>query len=213
MFNLQQYMSDYVRVLRHLDAQSIERVAEALVGAWSAQRTVFFCGNGGSAASACHLAADLTKLTAPPHGARLRAIALTDAVSAISAIANDMDYEEIFAEQLRSFGQRHDVVIGLSTSGSSPNVLRAIEYGNSIGAVTVGITGSAGQKLQSLARHSIVIDSTSVQHVEDATMVAGHVLCLRVKEALAAIHLRSLLRPVASSQSAGAGPGFAASAQ
>jgi hypothetical protein len=80
-------------------------------------------------------------------------------------------------------------------------------------AVTVGITGSSGQKLQSLARYSIVIDSTSVQHVEDATMVAGHVLCLRVKEALAAIHLRSLLRPVASSSSTGSGPGFAASAQ
>ena len=206
MFNLQQYLTDYVRVLRHLDAVSIERVAEVLVGAWSAGRTVFLCGNGGSAASACHIAADLTKLTAPPHGARLRAVALTDSMSAISAIANDLAYEEVFAEQLRSFAQRHDVVIGLSTSGSSPNVLRAVDYANSIGAVTVGITGAGGKKLLETAHHAIVVDSTSVQQVEDATMVAGHVLCLRVKEAIDSLQLRSLLRPAVAAQGASQGP-------
>lgn len=212
MFNLQQYMSDYVRVLRHLDPVAIERVAEVLVGAWSAGHSVFLCGNGGSAASACHIAADLTKLTAPAHGPRLRAMALTDSMSAISAIANDIAYEQVFAEQLRSFAQRHDVVIGLSTSGSSPNVLRALEYANSIGAVTVGITGSGGARLQQLVRHAIVIDSTSVQHVEDATMVAGHLLCLRVKEAVDVVQLRSLLRPVAPAAAAGGAARSVASA-
>jgi D-sedoheptulose 7-phosphate isomerase len=206
MFNLQQYMSDYVRVLRHLDVGSIERVADVLVGAWGAGRTVFLCGNGGSAASACHIAADLTKLTAPAQGPRLRAMALNESMAALSAIANDLAYEDVFAEQLRSFAQRHDVVVGLSTSGSSPNVLRAVELANSIGAVTVGITGSAGARLRQLVRHAIVIDSTSVQHVEDATMVAGHVLCLRVKEAVDVLHLRSLLRPAVSGPPPGAAP-------
>lgn len=188
MFNLQDYLSDYLRVLRHLDETSIEHAAEMIVGAWTANRTVFLCGNGGSASSAGHLAADLTKLTAPPGGRRLRAVALTDSLSAISAIANDLAYDEVFAEQLRAFAQSGDVVIGLSTSGASPNVLKSIEYANSIGAVTIGITGKGGGSLKDRAQHAIVIESTSVQHVEDATMAAGHMLCLRVRDALAELH-------------------------
>jgi D-sedoheptulose 7-phosphate isomerase len=181
MFDHQEYLADYVRVLMHLDYEAIEPVVEAVAAAWLANRTVFVCGNGGSAATACHIAADLTKLTAPPVGARLRAVALTESLAAISAIANDLAYEEIFSEQLRAFAQSGDVVIGLSTSGSSPNVLRAVAYANTIGAFTIGVTGRNGHKLQALARHTIMVDSTSVQHVEDATMVAGHILCLQVK--------------------------------
>jgi D-sedoheptulose 7-phosphate isomerase len=190
--NLHTYLNAYASVLRDLDAASIARTTDMIVGAWTATRTVFLCGNGGSAASAGHLAADLTKLTAPPAGRRLRAVALTDSLSAISAIANDLAYEEIFAEQLRALGQRGDVVIGLSTSGASPNVLRAIEYANSIGALTIGITGSGGGRLGYLARHALIIGSTDVQHVEDATMVAGHLVCLQVRDALADLHQQTL---------------------
>jgi D-sedoheptulose 7-phosphate isomerase len=194
MFDQQKYLSDYVRVLMQLEHRSIERAVECIATAWANQRTVFLCGNGGSAASACHIAADLTKLTAPSVGPRLRAVALTESLSAISAIANDLAYEEIFAEQLRAFGQAGDVVIGLSTSGSSPNVLRAIEYANTIGAFTIGVTGRGGTKLRDAARHAIVVESTSVQHVEDATMVAGHILCLRVKAALQLLQLEAQRR-------------------
>lgn len=182
MFSLQEYLTSYIGVLRHLDGTAIERMAQAITGAWSHRRTVFFCGNGGSAASAIHLAADLAKLTAPASGPRLRVISLNENMSALSAVANDFDYAEVFAEQLRSLAQAGDVVVGLSTSGSSRNVLRAVEYANSIGACTIGITGRNGQPLVALARHALVIDSESVQHVEDATMVAGHVLCLRLRE-------------------------------
>lgn len=194
MFNSEQYIDEYVRVLRRLDSAMIERMAELLVGAWRTRTTVFLCGNGGSAASASHLATDLSKLTAPTHGPRLRAMALNESTSSISAIGNDIAYEDIFAEQLRTFGNRNDIVIGLSTSGSSPNVLRAVEYANSIGAVTLGITGQQGAKLQQVARHTLIVDSTSVQHVEDATMVAGHMLCLRVRHALSVLHIQSRLR-------------------
>jgi D-sedoheptulose 7-phosphate isomerase len=197
MLSLQQYMTDYVGVLRRLDGPSIERLAETLVGAWLADRTVFLCGNGGSAATAVHLAADLAKLTAPSKGRRLRAVALTENLSAVSAIANDFSYAEVFAEQLRTFAQAGDVVVGLSTSGSSANVLRALEYASSIGAATIGITGRGGHKLVDAARVSLVIDSLSVQHIEDATMVAGHVLCLRLKEVLERVALHPPRRPVA----------------
>jgi D-sedoheptulose 7-phosphate isomerase len=193
----QEYMTDYVGVLRRLDGPAIERIVETVAGAWLAERTVFLCGNGGSAASAIHLAADLAKLTAPSHGRRLRAVALNENASAISAIANDLCYSEIFAEQLRTFAQSGDVLLGLSTSGSSPNVLRAVDYANSIGVLTVGITGRGGQKLADLARQTLVIDSLSTQHVEDATMVAGHVLCLRVKEVIERVSRQPAKRPAA----------------
>jgi D-sedoheptulose 7-phosphate isomerase len=198
MFNTQQYITDYVRVLRRIDGASVERMAEIVVGAWSAGRTVFICGNGGSAASASHLATDLTKLTAFGQGPRLRAMALNESGSSISAIANDIAYEQVFAEQLRAFCQYHDVVIGLSTSGSSPNVLRAIEYANSVGAFTIGMTGRNGTKLQNLAFHTLMFDSTSVQHLEDATMAAGHMLCLRVKEAIQLLQLQGARRAMVS---------------
>ncbi len=185
VFNIGRYMTEYADVLSRLDVTTVERMAHVLFRTWKAARTVFCCGNGGSAASACHFMADLTKLTVPPRGPRLRAMALTESFSAISAIANDISYNDVFVEQLKPFLGRHDVVIGLSTSDSSPNVLRAIEFANSVGAITLAVTGRNGLPLQALAHHTLMVQSTSVQHVEDATMVGAHLLCLRTKDLIA----------------------------
>jgi D-sedoheptulose 7-phosphate isomerase len=160
-------------------------MARIILGAWRSNRTVFCCGNGGSASSASHFIMDLTKLTAPVAGPRLRALALTENLAAISAISNDIAYQEIFVEQLRPFLAANDVVLGFSTSGASPNVIRAIQHANAVGAITLGITGDRGGQLEALAQHTMVVSSTSVQHVEDATMVVAHLLCLRVKELIA----------------------------
>jgi D-sedoheptulose 7-phosphate isomerase len=182
VFNVRGYVQDYLEVLRQLDVTMVEKMARIILEAWRANRTVFCCGNGGSASSSSHFIMDLTKLTAPTRGHRLRAMALNENCAAISAISNDIAYEEIFVEQLRPFLSPGDVLIGFSTSGSSPNVIRAMQYGNAAGAVTIGITGSRGLKLKTLAQHTLMVQSTSVQQVEDATMVVGHLLCLRVKE-------------------------------
>jgi len=181
-FNLRRYLEEYVAVLARLDETTADRMAHVLAGAWKTGRTVFCCGNGGSSANASHFMADLTKLTAPARGSRLRTVALTENVAAISAIANDLSYDEIFVEQLKPFVVKNDVVIGLSTSGASPNVLRAIEYANSVGAITLAVTGREGLPLQALAHYTLLVHSTTVQQIEDATMVAGHLLCLRVRE-------------------------------
>lgn len=182
MFKVERYIEDYAALLSQLDPRAIETLSLVLFDAWRRNRTVFCCGNGGSAANACHFVADLTKLTAPVRGRRLRAMALTESLAAISAIGNDISYDEIFVEQLRAFISPGDVVVGFSTSGSSPNVLRAVEYANDVCATTVGVTGLQGARLAGLARHTLMLPSTSVQHVEDATMVVGHLLCLRTKE-------------------------------
>ena len=185
MFSVRHYLDDYVSVLRQLDERAVERTAHVLLGAWRTNRAVYCCGNGGSAATACHVAADLTKLTQPPGGRHLRAVSLTESMSAISAIANDIAYEEIFAEQLRAQFAPGDVLLALSTSGSSPNVIRAVEYANTAGGTTVGVTGRHGLELKRISQYCLVEESTSVQQVEDATMVVGHLLCLRTKELIA----------------------------
>jgi D-sedoheptulose 7-phosphate isomerase len=185
MFSVENYVNDYIQVLSHIEPTAIERLSQHLLNAWRNNRTVFCCGNGGSAANACHFAADLSKLTAPARGRRLRAVALTESVAAMSAIANDISYDDIFAEQLRTFMAPGDVLMGFSTSGRSPNVVRAVEYANSIAALTVAVTGQGGSVLRGLAQHTVTVHSTSVQQVEDATMMIGHLLCLRTRELIA----------------------------
>jgi len=179
----EQHIDELVAALLDLDTQVLERVSWLLAGAYLTGQTVFVCGNGGSAATASHLATDLTKLTTPAGALqRLKCMALTESASTITAVGNDLSYEDIFLEQLRSWMNPGDGVIGISTSGSSRNVLKAIEYADANGAFTVGITGSKGAELLRLARETIVIGSTSVQHIEDVSLVVAHLLVLLTKD-------------------------------
>jgi len=182
MFNLHDYLGVYSVLVRRLDRAAVENVIDLVWTAWDQRQTVFLCGNGGSATNAAHIAADLTKLTAPDVGPRLRAVALGTDLPGLTAAANDISYDDVFVEALRAFMESGDVLIGLSTSGRSSNVLKAVTYARESGAVTVGICGAAGRPLVGSAEHSIVIPSTSVQQIEDATMVIGHLVCLGVRE-------------------------------
>jgi D-sedoheptulose 7-phosphate isomerase len=182
MFDLQSYLGIYSLLVRRLDRAAVENVIDLVWTAWDQRQTVFLFGNGGSASNAAHIAADLTKLTAPPRGPRLRAIALGNDVPGLTAAANDMSYDDVFVEGLKSFMEAGDVVIGLSTSGRSSNVLKAVEYAREAGGITVGICGAGGRPLADLVDHAVIIPSTSVQHIEDATMVIGHLVCLGVRD-------------------------------
>jgi D-sedoheptulose 7-phosphate isomerase len=185
MLDIRQYVDTYVGVLRALDTVAIEALAGAIANAWRHRRTVYFCGNGGSAANAAHIAADLVKLTAPATGPRLRAVALGESQPGLTAAANDLTYADIYAEQLKAFLDPGDIVVGLSTSGSSPNVLRALDFAASAGAITAGITSTSGAELRARAKYVVLVPSESVQHIEDATMVTGHLLCLLVRDLIA----------------------------
>jgi D-sedoheptulose 7-phosphate isomerase len=125
------------------------------------------------------------KLTAPAAGPRLRAVALGESLPGLTAAANDLACQDVYAEQLKAFLEPGDVVIGLSTSGSSPNVLRALELASEVGAITAGVTSTSGAALRARAQHVVLVQSDSVQHIEDATMVAGHLLCLIVRDLIA----------------------------
>ena len=177
------YLEDLVRALGSLDLACLNRMADLLSACDESGRTVFCVGNGGSATTASHLATDLVKLTAVSDAhRRVRAIALTDSIAAMTAAANDIGFDEVFVEQVRPWLQPGDVVVGISTSGRSPNVLRLLEYARLRGAVILAITGVNGIPMQKWAAETLVIESDSVQRIEDISLVAVHLLCLMVRQ-------------------------------
>ena len=185
------YVADLTEALQLLDLEAVDRLARAIHVAYLRNRTVFFLGNGGSASTASHLAADFSKLTTRTGQARLRCLALVDSVAALTAAGNDFAYEDVFVEQLRTFLEPGDVVVGISTSGRSKNVLKAVEYANACNAFTFGITGADGSALRNMTSDSLTVASLSVQQIEDVSMVACHIACLAVRD-LCMAHGRSV---------------------
>jgi D-sedoheptulose 7-phosphate isomerase len=163
-------------------ADTIVQIAEQMIKAFRKGKKVLLFGNGGSAADAEHIACELAgkfALSRDP----LPAIALTTNTASLTAIGNDFGYNEVFARQIRGLVTKGDVVIGLSTSGASPNVIRAVEQANRQGATTIAFTGARG-KLKECAQHVLSIPSTDTPRVQEAHMLAGHIICGLVEQSL-----------------------------
>jgi len=191
---LSESTSDYARyltglktVLENLPLEDAQRAADILFKAYQNDRSVFLFGNGGSAALASHLATDLGKGThfpGPPalkNVRRFKAVSLTDNVPMLTAWSNDLNYEQVFAGQMENFIRARDVALGISSSGNSPNVLRALELARRVGAVTIGLTGCGGGRMKDLLDCPIVVPSNHVQHVEDAHLILAHLIFLDLK--------------------------------
>lgn len=155
---------------------AIEAAAETMSEAFKAGNKVLFCGNGGSAADAQHISAELSGrfyFDRPP----LYAEALHVNTSYVTAVANDYSYDEIFARMVRGSGRRGDVLVGLTTSGNSPNVLKAVEAAHDVGMSTVALTGETGGKLKGLAKHLINVPSRDTARIQESHIMVGHILC------------------------------------
>jgi D-sedoheptulose 7-phosphate isomerase len=162
----------------------VEDVARVFVTALRAGRTLFFFGNGGSAADAQHLAAEFVNRFVADRPA-LPALSLATDTSALTSIGNDADFSRIFARQLEALGRRDDVAVGISTSGRSPNVLRGLETARARGMVTVGFTGGDGGGMRELCRQLILVPSRDTARIQEVHMLAGHILCQLVDDAIA----------------------------
>ncbi len=171
---------DYARrlqdVLRSSDWTPVARLAEDLQECWNTGRQVFLCGNGGSAANAIHLANDFLYGVSKTLGSGLRVTALTANSSILTCLANDVGYDAIFSAQLAVQAQRGDVLIALSGSGNSPNILKALEQAKSIGMKTYAILGYTGGKAKSMADVPIHIAVNDMQISEDFQLIIGHML-------------------------------------
>ena len=183
---MQRMIKDYINslqgTLERLPWDKIEQVIAALIEAQWSRRTVYIFGNGGSAATASHMACDLGKNTAIHGLPRIRVVALTDNVELITAWANDSAYEDVFAEQLRGLVERDDVVVAISGSGRSPNVLKGIELARQAGATTIGLTGFEGGLLADMVDIPVVVPSDSMERIEDVHLVLDHMICSTIRE-------------------------------
>ena len=162
---LKQYFADETQLIEQLDLPRVEQVIKTLALARTDGRHVFVFGNGGSAATASHFACDLGKGTVQPNLPRFRVVSLNDSIPTITAYANDMGCETMFAEPLISLAQRGDLAIAFSVSGNSPNVVRAMEAARERGLATIGLTGFDGGKLKALVDIHLNIPSRSFGNV------------------------------------------------
>ena len=179
---LERYLETSGDVLRKLPVAAIDGVIDALVRALESERFVYVMGNGGSAANAEHFANDLGKGGRRGFPRRFKVLSLVSNVSVITAWANDTDYGQVFTEQLRNFVGRGDVVMAISGSGNSENVLNALTLARAAGAVTVGLTGADGGKLKSLCDHCVVVPSDNMQHIEEMHLVVLHAVYSAIRD-------------------------------
>ena len=172
--------SDYLIALQKLAAMvstdEIVSVSKILLGVCRAGGTVFVCGNGGSASTASHMAADLSKNVTDSAHNRLRVISLTDNMAHFSAIANDLDYSQVFVDQLRNLLTPRDALVAISASGNSPNVLNAALFAREHNVPVIALTGFTGGKLRELGTSSLHVESDDYGLVEDLHLVINHLL-------------------------------------
>jgi len=172
----QQYKTELLQAIDSIDLEKVSQAIAILSRARQDGRRIFVCGNGGSASTASHFATDLVKGASYGRTSRFRIMALTDSLPTITAYSNDVSYECVFVEQLKNFAEPEDVVIAISSSGNSANVLRAVEYGNSIGCRTIALSGCEGGQLGPLAQLNIQIAHTHTGRIEDLHMVVMHMI-------------------------------------
>lgn len=172
-----EYKHHLLRAIDTIDSKRVTRAIQMLAEARDHARTIFVCGNGGSASTASHFACDIVKGASFQRDSRFRIMALTDSMATITAYSNDVSYDCIFTEQLRNFARTDDVVMAISGSGNSPNVVNAIEFAKSIGCRTIALTGRDGGKLGAAAELQIHVDAPHMGRIEDAHLVICHMIC------------------------------------
>lgn len=161
----------------------IEKITKVIIDAFNNNHKLLLCGNGGSAADAQHIAAELSgrfEIDRKP----LYAEALHVNSSFLTAVANDYGYDEAYARMIDAAGKPGDILLALSTSGNSINVLRAVEKANSIGMITIGFTGNDGGKMKDVCKHNLIIPSTNTARIQEAHILIGHIMCKLIEQKL-----------------------------
>src|ERR1700733_6736666 len=173
----EQYRVDLLKAIESIDLSKVSQAIEWFRESRDAGRHIFVCGNGGSASTASHFTCDIVKGASHNRDSRFRITALADSLATLTPYSNDAGYDSVFVEQLKNFAQPGDLVMCISGSGNSPNVLRAMEYANSIGCKTLALTGRDGGKLGPLAQLNIQVPVPHMGRIEDAHMVVCHMIC------------------------------------
>ena len=184
MERIQKYISHLQGVLERLKINDVRKSIDVIMNAYHADKQVFVIGNGGSASTASHLACDLGKGTSVENKKRFRVVSLTDNVATMTAWSNDVSYQDVFVEQLKNLVNSGDVVIGISASGNSENVIRALKHASEIGCRTIGWSGFGGGRLAAICEVNVIVDSDRYGPVEDVHLILNHILHDWIREEL-----------------------------
>jgi D-sedoheptulose 7-phosphate isomerase len=176
MDNVESYLEQLRSAVDSLPRDELTRLGEVLYRAYTSGKQVFTVGNGGSASTASHWAADIGKNTIGAHMKRFSVLSLNDNAAIVTALANDIGYESVFSEQLQNLIHPGDVLVAISASGNSPNILKAIEYAQSQCAEVVAILGFQGGRAKDMADLSIVVPSNHYGIIEDVHLVINHIV-------------------------------------
>jgi len=178
------YLTDLKDLLDRFDHDAFERIVDLILSAYEKENHIFIMGNGGSGSTASHFACDINKGCCLDLDKKFKMISLSDSIPTMLAYANDLSYDAIFVEQMKNFFKPGDLVIGISGSGNSENVLQAIRYANEHKGVTIGLSGYSGGKLSTLVDVSLVADIQDMQKTEDVHMIVIHMIMQAVFKAL-----------------------------
>lgn len=176
------YRERVTAAISSIDTRKVEQAIEWFQEARDDNRHVYVCGNGGSASTASHFTCDVIKGASFEREKRFRILALNDSLATITAYSNDVSYECVFEEQLKNFAVAGDIVMAISGSGNSPNVVRAVEYGNRTGCRTISLTGRGGGRLGSISQLDITVHEQHMGRIEDAHMIICHMICYHFME-------------------------------
>src|SRR4051812_21159741 len=183
---MKQWVSEYVEAqkaaLDSIPAQAVSDIIDLFRDALKHDRQVFIFGNGGSASNSSHFITDLGKGASDKLGTRFRCLSLNDNISWITALGNDYSYDDVFVRQLQNFAKPGDIVMTLSVSGNSPNLVKAIDWAVNNGMYTIALVGAKRGKLAQIAQKTVVVDSEHYGRVEDAHMGICHMICYAFME-------------------------------
>lgn len=171
---IERYFRELTGAISQIPVRKVERLVQVIYDAYCNGKQVFILGNGGSASTASHFCCDLGKGAVVDGKPRLRVMSLNDNMALLSAYANDCGYESVFVEQMKNLIQEGDVVICITASGNSPNVIRAIEFANEAGTTTIGLLGFGGGEARELVTEHVTIDNRNYGQVEDVHMFLAH---------------------------------------
>jgi D-sedoheptulose 7-phosphate isomerase len=170
------YLEGLRKIINTIDVTAIATVTERLIAVNRRQGHIYVCGNGGSASTAAHLVNDFNKAASADARYGFRCHSLSDNVPMLTAVANDINYDDVFVCQLRNYLDQRDAVIAISSRGNSPNIINAVRYAKARGVETFGLTGYDGGLLRTLADYSIVVPADNMRHVEDVHLALNHLI-------------------------------------
>jgi D-sedoheptulose 7-phosphate isomerase len=176
------YKSELVDTIAKIDTESVNRAIAWFEQALEEDRHIFVCGNGGSGSTASHFVCDVLKGASYERDKRFRILSLCDSMPTLTAYSNDVNYESAFVEQLKNYARPGDLVLAISASGNSPNVVKAVEYANEAGCKTIALTGRDGGQLGRAGQLNIHVPAQHMGRIEDAHMVVCHMIAYRFIE-------------------------------